>query len=470
MPRIGSGSPVMPSGAGTVPKPLEEMNATELARYIWSDLKAPGREAELKRAEQLLSAKTGETRDVVPGSVEAWKRDGLEMPLAQLDDKLAFYEKFAPTIPAAAAIAEGFREARAEHSGTPGAMTVVAGRAQFLSSDTLRAQIAVRQKMIDDPLWSGQPDIVADSKAIIAVWQDVLARRASGELQDPGPEYLHHPEAVGSLEDPLLATADRGLRADGTRKGTYVSLAGTPIFGASGPSPGDVRQGSISDCWMMSALISLAQLRPEAISSAIRPGSGDRASVALYSSPGTGIQSRETTQIDLDFPTRGGVGGLLYAHPAEGSAALWPAVFEKAYAAQFGTGYQELELEGIGNRDDQTSGAVVQALVGGKVTTQTVAPGPAVLPRIAQNLEQRSPVIATWLETDPAKPRSAHAFAVTAVDPKAGIVTVRDPLGADSRHLSALPGVVATSTPGEFQVPEAVFEQQFPQVQLLTLE
>jgi hypothetical protein len=475
--RPAEATPVRAETAGGPIRPvdhlvaLEDMTATELAHYLWTELKAPGREAELHRAELILSEKTGERRAVVSGSFEDNKAQAMAMPIEELRSKVAFYEGLAPRIPKAKEIAEAYRSALESYPGTPGSVAAIEANAAHLSSATLRKQIASCAAQVDtiqrmDPDDVDARRVAAEATLYASVWQDVLRRRESGQLKDPGEDYLKHPQAIGSLEDPLLARFDRGLQSDGTRKSTYAPRDGQAVFGPTGPRAEDVRQGHVTNCWMMSVFVGLAKARPDVIAGAIRSSGDGVASVALYSPPKSGLQVRETVTIDLDFPAVGD--RLLYAHPPEGGP-LWPAILEKAFAARSADGYEAFEVVGIANSGEQTPQAVLEALVGGTVTVEEVDQGSDVsrLARLLEGSLRRDPTVCRYVPKDGG--RMAHQLAVTSIDASAGIVTVRDPLGADSRNLAAISGVETTGETGELRMPAAVFFALFDQIQVLHL-
>jgi len=70
-----------------------------------------------------------------------------------------------------------------------------------------------------------------------------------------------------TLDGDLIADPGAGVRKDGTAVGflRYRNFSSQPLFASTGPSPLDVDQGDMGDCWLMSALGSAAKANPNSI-------------------------------------------------------------------------------------------------------------------------------------------------------------------------------------------------------------
>jgi hypothetical protein len=145
--------------------------------------------------------------------------------------------------------------------------------------------------------------------------------------------------------------AERGLDANGDPKSKYRHL---PLAGggeafvhgsrdANKIDPSDVSQGSLSDCWVLSALISIARTDPSAIERLIRKRSDGAYDVTLYVGDKTtrdGVVERapKVLRVAPTFATDDD-GNLVYAKPQDvgpNGPELWPLLIEKAYAQHFG--------------------------------------------------------------------------------------------------------------------------------------
>jgi hypothetical protein len=118
------------------------------------------------------------------------------------------------------------------------------------------------------------------------------------------------------LFDPALSS--KGMQ--------YASFADRPLFAQDGPSPEDIAQGNIGDCYFLAVLSSVAEINPAEIrQSVVDLGDG---TYGVQFSKGT---STVFVRVDNDLPVWSGTTTLAYAALGrEGS--MWVAVMEKAYA------------------------------------------------------------------------------------------------------------------------------------------
>jgi hypothetical protein len=105
----------------------------------------------------------------------------------------------------------------------------------------------------------------------------------------------------------------------------YQSFANDPLFSATGPSPDDVKQGYIGDCYFLASLASIAKVKPTIIRNDIT-SVGDGTYTVKFTS-GTKV---EYVRVDADLPTWSD-GQLAYAGLGKDDCT-WVAVMEKAYA------------------------------------------------------------------------------------------------------------------------------------------
>jgi hypothetical protein len=128
--------------------------------------------------------------------------------------------------------------------------------------------------------------------------------------------------------------------AGGVSKATGASLANPSdatntevlndsLFG-SGPVVGDVNQGGVGDCYLMSSLAAFATSRPSVLSNSV-VDIGDGTYVVQFMKGTTPTYVRVNNQFDMGNYG----GGLEYAHMGSNNT-LWALVFEKAYAFYYG--------------------------------------------------------------------------------------------------------------------------------------
>ncbi|WP_234390751.1 C2 family cysteine protease [Nocardia suismassiliense] len=129
-------------------------------------------------------------------------------------------------------------------------------------------------------------------------------------------------------------------------EGTLRIMTGTatgPLYLNGGPQPGDVRQGMIGDCYLLSNLVGLAGRHPDLIVDMIREDVTAQQrtfSVRFYDAAN---KSPVWVKVDDTF-YQSADGRMIYAaHDA--TLPLWPAVIEKAWAVFRGAdrGYQGID-------------------------------------------------------------------------------------------------------------------------------
>lgn len=163
---------------------------------------------------------------------------------------------------------------------------------------------------------------------------DVPAQPLSSDdvyLRGSGPGWV----------DPDAATVDRA---------PAVALYTGPLF-KDEPSPGDVQQGQLGDCYVCAALAGLAAANPQFIRELIKPAPDGSADVTFHERDVvTGEFRPVVIHVDAElYESR--YGGALYGH-AKGDRAsmeLWFPLVEKAYATWRG-GYEAVGRGGVQNQ------------------------------------------------------------------------------------------------------------------------
>ena len=96
-------------------------------------------------------------------------------------------------------------------------------------------------------------------------------------------------------------------------------------------SPNSIAQGSLGDCWLLSAM-SLVALRPNLMDKLFQENPAatpdGKYIVLLYKNGGW-----QRIRVDDTFPTTGGRRPRLLFVRSKGGDELWPSLLEKAYAA-----------------------------------------------------------------------------------------------------------------------------------------
>lgn len=230
------------------------------------------------------------------------------------------------------------------------------------------------------------------------------------------------PAGWGPPADPALRRRDQGTA-------TFQPATNGALY-KDGISPEDVTQGALGDCYLLSALSSLANVQPEVIKNAIRENADGTFTVTFHKDSFFGLFDRgqkpiEVT-VDADFPTKDGT-HQLYTKAKDGE--LWPLVIEKAYAKLDG-GYQRVGKGG-------SPATIWQALTGksGAMTANLVEGEGSLFRKLQNALAEHRPVAAS---TAPALKNyegtglaKGHVYAILGVSEKAGarVVTLRNPWG-----------------------------------------
>ena len=178
------------------------------------------------------------------------------------------------------------------------------------------------------------------SGARIAITDDLLALIGGG----------------GDQAEPAAMKKHRDTATTGKVEGT--------AFGGATPSPADVKQGSIGDCYLLAALAAVAKSKPSVIENMIKDNGDGTFDVSVYEDVawfGKDLE-KKTIKVTNTFQLND-KGEPLYAKRAtglDGKPALWVMLIEKAYAQLHG-GYQDIGGGGEG-------GDALEAITGKKAT------------------------------------------------------------------------------------------------------
>jgi hypothetical protein len=201
----------------------------------------------------------------------------------------------------------------------------------------------------------------------------------------------------------------------------YKNFSSLPLFAADGPSPDDIEQGAVGDCWYLSTLGATARRDPAAIRhTVIELGDGTYA-VRFEDANSQPVYVR----VDGDLPTTSW-GALQYANAGRDNS-LWVAVMEKAYACfRFGSLASYTDLDG---------GWMSEAFDALGYTSHAIwraDNAQDLLSQMADELQQGKAVTVAILNPARNSPLiGSHAYDVVSADTTAGTLVLRNPWGID---------------------------------------
>jgi hypothetical protein len=169
-------------------------------------------------------------------------------------------------------------------------------------SDTLAGGAAI------DSFWAAKGDSITDvTPAETAV----------------GAVHIIKPSAI--TNEALVASDSSSEPSIGVSGIHYQSFSGDPLFAPAGPSPDDVIQGQLGDCYYLATLASIAQTDPQQIRQDIVQLS-DGSFLVRFNSDGHAVYEHVDSQLPVYDD-----GQLAYAQLGEDNS-VWVAVMEKAFA------------------------------------------------------------------------------------------------------------------------------------------
>ncbi len=231
------------------------------------------------------------------------------------------------------------------------------------------------------------------------------------------------------LPDPKMHKDE--MNADGTPKFKLERFTG-PLF-VNEPTPADVRQGAIGNCYFPAALAAVAHTNPAAVKDMIKQNPDGSYTVRFYEN---GNKSRPVeVKVDGDLYVRsfGGpiYGGSLGGPTTKDQMELWYPLIEKAYAQWKGS------YDTIGNGG--SAGRVMSEVLGRSQSYEWVSAGSEqrLFDRIQRDLARGVPVAAGTHGSDQAARYTNtgvyanHAYSVLGVEEKNGekFVKLRNPWG-----------------------------------------
>jgi hypothetical protein len=175
---------------------------------------------------------------------------------------------------------------------------------------------------------------------------------AEGTLRVPGGS-----NNGGGVDLPDPKLHKNQLNADGTPKNSKVRYTG-PLF-INEPSPLDVAQGNIGDCYLPSAVAAVANVRPEAIKNMMKQNADGTYTVTFKERSWSGNVKDVPITIDGDLYVRSWGGPVYGATTGSNEATemeMWWPLLEKAYAQYKGS------YDAIGNGG--SAGTVMSAMLG----------------------------------------------------------------------------------------------------------
>lgn len=228
-----------------------------------------------------------------------------------------------------------------------------------------------------------------------------------------------------------------------------VDAKGAPVI-----NPNDVTQGNIGDCYLMASLAAIADKNPSAIRDMVQQNPDGTYSVRLYDTFRLISSQPQSTTLTFDnqFPVNSSNDRLIYAQSSE---ALWPMVLEKAYAKLNGNSYDQIGQGGY-------PGHALEMLTG--VKSQTYNPSRVSLDNIAQWDKTGYAIVVGTNANDLPWPLNEitnfgaslgarivipdnplfknqtlvprHAYYVESVDTVNGTVTLGNPWGWNTQHVT----------------------------------
>jgi len=104
----------------------------------------------------------------------------------------------------------------------------------------------------------------------------------------------------------------------------WQNFSNNPLFAAGGPSPNDVYQGGVGNCWFLATLAEVAQRDPSQISSSITQRADGTYDVLFHTSPTTMVDEHVDGKLPVNIH-----GNLEYARLGQ-DGCTWVAIMEKA--------------------------------------------------------------------------------------------------------------------------------------------
>ena len=256
----------------------------------------------------------------------------------------------------------------------------------------------------------------------------ILAQLARGGFDADGERKLRD-----YLQGGVLVDAAQPKLGWGTDAVAYRPLRGA-LFSRP-PSPRDIRQGDLGDCYFEAVMGSLALQRPDYLQNAIKENADGSFTVRFFAKTPSGTKPQYVT-VDAMLPVDA-QGQPTYSAPVDGQ--LWPAVLEKAYA-KFKGGYGFIGQGGLSS--DSMFDLTGRHSVAIENANAPDAHTDEVFARMQHALERHELVTAgTIIEREKLPPRydEGHAYTVMAVGGTGSKrwIDVRNPYGLGNEESGA---------------------------------
>jgi hypothetical protein len=226
-----------------------------------------------------------------------------------------------------------------------------------------------------------------------------------------------------------FAATPKSTLVDHPAAATSYTVVSAPLFGPSGPSFLDVRQGASGDCWLLSSLAEVTARDPSDIRNMFTYDGTtveNGVTVGIYTVRlfnGSGVP--EYVNVDTELPS----GGNYYDHP---NGVLWVALAEKAYAQANGAQFVTTMHVGSDSYSALDNGNPVWALqaITGKSASQFI-----VNPTNIASAWRSGQLIVLGTGSSPSSPYivGGHAYAVVGYNPSSSMpFDVYNPWGTNS--------------------------------------
>ncbi|MBT9560933.1 MAG: hypothetical protein IV100_33215, partial [Myxococcales bacterium] len=245
----------------------------------------------------------------------------------------------------------------------------------------------------------------------LETWADSYGKLNGGNRtgRGPGPESPGHDAAPRVMPAPRIGPATAPLRNDpdpvtihdGKRHEAEYQPQTSPIFHGP-PTLNQVRQGYIADCYLVASLGAIARTRPDILEQNIVDHQDGTATVTMYTvgrnvvTPGTPGARKSEIRVSTALPS---VNKATPTYASSSEGALWPSIYEKAYAIHMAGGkYQGLNTGGH-------AGNAMETLTGSRSTgfTTKSRSDDQLVSDLRLALSQDKPVVAGSLSKDDAK-------------------------------------------------------------------
>ena len=141
--------------------------------------------------------------------------------------------------------------------------------------------------------------------------------------------------------------------------GASLENTQTQVF-HDGVSASDIRQGSLGDCYLLSAMSVVAHARPELLKKIFHPDSRTYRSDGLYTMMFYSAKQPVVITVDDQFMCKSTTRQHAFvklSNDENGVREIWPLLLEKAYAKMYGS-YSAIEGGQVGRALEQlTNGA-----------------------------------------------------------------------------------------------------------------